>query len=223
MAAAPSVKRALIEKSNSTIVVVTSVACFIVVFSLVASWSLFDQFRYQARIISEDQKAQSQLTTDIQSVRSLEASYNEFVSTPTNAIGGNPTGTGPQDGDNAKLILDALPSKYDYPALVTSLENILTSQAVKIQSIAGTDDAANQISNQASPAPQPQPMPFQVVVNGNYDAIQNVVKAFERSIRPFQVTSLEISGDQSQLTMTISAQTYWQPAKSLDIRTKVVR
>jgi hypothetical protein len=222
MAATASVKRALIEKSNSTMVVVTSVACFIVVFSLVATWSLFDQFLYQNRIISADQKAADQLTADISSVHSLESSYNAFINTPTNAIGGNPSGSGPQDGNNAKIILDALPSKYDYPALVTSLENILTGQAVQIQSIAGTDDAAAQ-ATQASAAPQPQPMPFQVVVNGNYTAMQNVINAFERSIRPFQVTTLEVAGDQSQLTMTVNAQTYWQPAKSLDIRTQVVR
>lgn len=223
MAAASSIKRALIEKSNSTIVVVTSVACFIVVFSLVASWSLFNQLMYQSRVIGESQKALSQLNTDITSVRSLETSYDKFVNTPTNAIGGNPQGTGPQDGDNAKIILDALPSKYDYPALVTSLENILTSQSVQIQSIAGTDDAAAQAASQNSAAPQPQSMPFQVVVNGNYAAIQNVVNAFERSIRPFQITTLDIAGDQSQLTLTVNAQTYWQAAKNLDIHTKVVK
>lgn len=223
MANAPSIKRALIEKSNATIVAVTSVACFIVVFSIVASWSLFSQFMYQNRIISADRQAFDQLTANIKSTKTLEKSYDDFINTATNSIGGNPDGTGPQDGNNAKIILDALPSKYDYPALVTSLENILTSQSVQIQSITGTDDAATQAANQASPNPSPQAMPFQVVVTGNYDSIQKVVNAFERSIRPFQVQTFELAGDQSQLTLTINAQTYWQPAKSLAIRTKVVQ
>jgi hypothetical protein len=223
MAAVPSLKRALIEKSNTTIVVVTSVAAFLVVFSLVASWSLFGLFTYQNKVIGINRTAQDQLTKDIQSIQSLEASYNAFISTPTNAIGGNPNGSGPQDGTNAKIILDALPSKYDYPALVTSLESILISQSVQIQSISGTDDAVTQAANQSSSSPTPQPMPFQVVVTGNYGAIQNVVNALERSTRPFQIQTLELSGDQNQLTLTISAQTYWQPAKSLDIKSEVVQ
>lgn len=222
MAAAPSVKRALIEKSSATIVAVTAVACFVVVFSLVASWALFDQFNYQGRVIDADQKALNQLKSDIQSTKSLEASYNAFISTPTNAIGGDPKGSGPQDGSNAKIILDALPSKYDYPALVNSLENILTGQSVTIQSITGTDAAASQ-GLQSSNTPAPQPMPFQVVVTGSYDSIQSVVSAFERSIRPFQTMTLELSGDQSQLTLTINAQTFWQPGKSLDIKKQIIQ
>jgi hypothetical protein len=222
MAAGSSIKRALIEKSNTTIVVVTAAACFVVVFCFVATWSLFYQFTYQNRVISSNRQALNQLTTDIRSLKSLKASYDAFVSTPTNVIGGNPPGTGPKDGDNAKVILDALPSKYDYPALVTSLENVLTSQAVQIQSITGTDDAAVQAGVQLSSKPTPQAMPFQVVVTGNYVSIQNVVNALEHSIRPFQFLTFELAGDQSQLTLTITAQTYWQPAKNLDIKTKVV-
>lgn len=220
--AAPSIKRTLIEKSNATIVAVTSVACFIVIFCVVASLSLFGQFLYQNRVIGANRAALNQLKSDIESTKSLVAAYDAFVSTPTNSIGGNPSGNGPQDGSNAKIILDALPSKYDYPALVTSLENILTSQSVKIQSITGTDDAVSQAANQTSSAPVAQTMPFQVVVTGNYGSIQKVINAFERSIRPFQILTMELSGDQSQLTLTINAQTYWQPAKNLDIRTRVV-
>lgn len=222
-AAVPSLKRALIEKSNTTIVVVTSVAAFIVVFSLVASWSLFGQFMYQSRVIGVNRTALDRLNKDIESTKSLETSYNAFISTPSNAIGGDPKGVGPQDGTNAKIILDALPSKYDYPALVTSLENILTGQSVQIQSISGTDDAAAQAANQTSSNPSPQPMPFQVVVTGKYDSINNVVSAFEHSIRPFQIQTMELSGDQNQLTLTINAQTYWQPAKNLNIKSEVVQ
>ena len=223
MAGMPSVKRTLIAKSNTTIVAVTSGACFIVVFCAVASISLFSQLNYQNRVLSENRTALKQLKNDVQASKSLETSYSAFVGTPTNIIGGDPHGTGPQDGSNAKIVLDALPSKYDYPALATSLENILTSQAVQIQSITGTDDAANQQVAQSSSNPAPQPMPFQVVVGGDYQSIQSVVGALERSVRPFQIQTMELAGDQSKMTLTIVAQTYWQPAKNLNISTKVVK
>jgi hypothetical protein len=223
MAAIQSVKRTLIAKSNTQIVVVTSGACFVVIFCVVASISLISQFMYQNRIIAADKLALSTLKLDIQAAQGLESSYKAFTSTSTNIIGGNPKGTGPQDGTNDKIILDSLPSRYDYPALATSLENILTQQTVEIQSITGTDDAAAQAGDQTSTEPQSQPMPFQVTVAGSYGAIQNVVGAFERSVRPFRIQTLELSGDQSKLTLTIGAQTFWQPAKSLTIRTKVIK
>lgn len=223
MAGMQSVKRALIEKSNTTIVAVTSGAVFIVIFCAVASISLFGQFNYQNRVITADKTAVSKLEHDAIAAQTLSTAYDAFVSTPTNIIGGDPNGSGAQDGSNAKIVLDALPSNYDYPALATALENILTGQSVQIQSISGTDDAASQGGNQSSANPTPQPMPFQVVVVGNYSAVQNVVHAFERSIRPFQIQTMELSGDQSQLTLTIAAQTYWQPAQNLNIQNEVVK
>jgi hypothetical protein len=203
-------------------VVVTSIACFVVVFGLVASASLVNQLSYQNRVKSADNVALSRLKNDIRATQSLEKAYNTFTGGSTNIIGGNPAGSGPQDGTNVKIILDALPSAYDYPAMATSLENILTSQGVQIQSITGTDQAASQ-TNQSSASPSPQPMPFQVAVSGNYTAIQNVVNAFEHSIRPFQIQTMELSGDQTQLNLTIAAQTYWQPAQNLNISTEIIQ
>ena|SRR5579883_2631431 len=223
MAGMQSFKRTLIAKSNTTIVAVTSAACFIVVFSVVASVSLVNQFAYQNRVITASKRALSQLQSNVQAAQTLATSYSAFTSTPANIIGGNPGGTGPQDGTNTKIILDALPSKYDYPALVTSIENIIAGQSVQIQSITGTDDAANQAKQQTSSSPAPQTMPFQVVVQGDYASIQNVVHAFERSVRPFQIQTIELSGDQNKLALTISAQTYWQPARDLGTQTEVIR
>jgi len=218
-----SVKRSLIAKSNTTIVVVTSGACFVVVFCIVASISLFGQFMYQNRVITANQTALQRLKTNLQATSTLESSYNAFLATPTNIIGGNPGGTGSQDGSNTKIVLDALPSKYDYPALATSLEDILLGQGVQIQSITGTDQGATQGGDQSAAVPSPQPMPFQVVVSGNYTQIQSVVDAFNRSIRPIQIQTMELTGDQSKLTLTISAQTFWQPAHNLSISTQVVQ
>ena len=207
MAGMLSIKRNMIAKSNSTIV---------------ASASLLSQMSYQNRVISADNSALSQVKSDLRATKSLASAYNTFVNTPTNVIGGNPNGSGPQDGNNAKIILDSLPSTYDYPALATSLENILASQGVQIQSISGTDQATGE-SSQSSSSPTPQAMPFQVVVMGDYAAVQNVITAFEHSVRPFQIQTLDLSGNQNQMTLNLAAQTYWQPAKNLNITTRVIQ
>jgi len=137
-------------------------------------------------------------------------------------LGGNPIGTGEQDGDNAKLVLDALPSKYDFPALVTSLEKIFNGQGVQIESIGGTDDEIAQGSSSSS-APQPVPVPFQFSVTGDYNKIKKAIGALEKSIRPIQIQAMQLTGSEQKMTLTVTAQTYYQPEKNLNIRTEVVK
>lgn len=218
-----STKRALIDKANTTVVVVTSVAAFVFVFSLVATKTLISQAAYQNRVISAKKTAVNQLKSDISASNQLKSAYQAFTNTTQNVIGGNPGGNGPQDGDNAKIILDALPSSYDFPALTTSLEKLLTNANVQIGSITGTDDQVAQSGNTSSATPQPVEMPFQISVNGDYTGVQSLINEFEHSIRPFQIQSLQISGSQGKLTMNLNAQTFYQPAKSLNINTKVVK
>jgi hypothetical protein len=219
-------KRALISKANSTMVIATAVAAFIFIFSMVASKALFSQASYQNKVIDQKKKALATLKGNVSAVGSLKESYRSFVETPRNVLGGNPGGTGAQDGDNAKIVLDALPSKYDFPALATSLEKLITAQGLEIQAISGTDDEVQQSTGSASgTSPVPVPIPFQVRVSGSFDAIKNLIDNFERSIRPIQIKKIDMSAEANgnNLTALIDAQTFYQPEKSLTIRTEVVK
>jgi hypothetical protein len=216
-------KRTLITKANSTMVIATAIAAFVVVFSAVASKTLISQASYQNRVIAVKKKALATLESDLSARDSLVASYKTFVGTPQNVLGGNPDGTGDQDGDNAKIILDSLPSKYDFPALATSLEKLISSQGLLIMGINGTDEEITQAVNQSEAEPQPIAMPFQMQVGGSYESIKKLVDVFGRSIRPFQIQKIEISGDEGSMTATIDAQTFYQPEKNLSIRSEVVR
>lgn len=216
-------KRSLISKANSTMVIASTMAAFILVFTLVAGKSLLSQVSYQNRVIHAKKLALKQLEADLAARDSLEQSYKLFVADDPNVLGGNLEGTADRDGDNAKLVLDALPSKYDFPALTTSLEKIITDQNLKIVGISGTDEEANQEANQTSPNPAPIPMPFQIQVAGAYVSVQGLVDVLQRSIRPFQIQILELSGDESSMSATITAQTFYQPEKSLEIKQKAVQ
>jgi hypothetical protein len=217
-----STKRILIDKSQTTMVVATGIAAFILVFSLVASKSLVGQMTYQNRVISAKKAAVSQLKDNISATTTLVNSYKAFVNTSQNVLGGNPAGTGAQDGDNAKVVLDALPSKYDFPALATSLEKLITSQNLQIQSITGTDDEVAQSANSGSATPQAVTMPFQLAVTGSYKGIQNLIKEFNSSIRPFQIQTIQLAGSQDNMTLTLTAQTFYQPEKDFNVTKKVI-
>lgn len=219
-----STKRVAIDKANAQMVVVAAIAAFITVFCLVAASSLWSEKSYQSRVITAKEQAFKQLQTNVQSVHNLVSSYKQFVSSPTNAIAGNTKGTGDQDGDNATIVLDALPSQYDFPALTSSLEKILTQQNLKVDGITGSDDEVAQEANQSSPTPQPIAMPFSFTANGvNYNSVQSLLDALQRSIRPIQIDKLSLSGGANNLSVNISAHTYYQPEKDLKIGTKVVK
>jgi len=221
--ATASIKRALINKANSRIVIYVGIAAFVLVFSLVAIKTLVSQAAYQNHVISKKRATVNQLKANVAATDKLKDAYQAFTNTTENVLGGNPLGPDSKDGNNAKIVLDALPNTYDFPGLTTSLEVLLGQQNVKINSISGTDDQVAQSANQSSVNPQPVPIPFTTSVEGDYPAVQNVVTVFEKSIRPMQIQTLSIAGDKDKLTLNISAQTFYQPAKSLNVKKEVVK
>jgi len=204
-------------------VIATTAAAFVLVFALVSGKSLIGQMAYQNRVISHKKTALTQLKADLEARDSLQRSYNSFVAENPNSIGGNPDGTGEEDGDNATLILDALPSYYDFPALTTSLEKITSGQSMSILGITGIDQEATEGANQSSPTPQAVAMPFEVEVSGSYQSVQTLTDVFQKSIRPFQIQTMQLSGDEGSMTADINAQTFYQPGKSLNIKSEVVK
>lgn len=218
-----STKRLQIDRANARIVAILAVAAILTTFSLVASRALLSQRAYQSRVITEKKKAAEQLKQNLGAVDSLKNSYAQFIGQAENIIGGNPAGKGDRDGDNAKIILDALPSKYDFPALTSSLEKILTDRNFMFQGISGVDEELEQAKKMEAKDSQPVEIPFQLSVQSNFDSFATLIRAFELSIRPMHITSLSFSGNDQSTTMQMNAKTYYQPAASLDITTKDVK
>jgi hypothetical protein len=217
-------KRVLIDKANITVVVTVSIAAFITIFSLVATKALWSQQAYQVRVIHKREKARDQLVANIKAADTLTSSYQQFESATENVIGGSAVGSGERDGDNARIVLDALPSKYDFPALATSLEKLVKGQNLTLDSITGIDDESNQQKTASSATPQAIEMPFKVDVKGGYDNIQNLITVFEHSIRPFSINQLEFkAGQGTDISLSVDAKTYYQPEKSFEFKSEVVK
>jgi hypothetical protein len=226
MAKAPqiSTKRLAIGKANTQMVGIVAAAAFVTVFCLMASNAVFSQNRYQARVITAKEKAHKQLQANIQTFGQLQTAYQTFDSAGTNVIGGNPAGTGPNDGPNSQIILDALPATYDFPALASSIEKVVSGNGLTIASISGTDDQLNQQNNTSSPSPQPVSIPFSFTVSdASYASLGQLVTKLQQSIRPISVDSMDMSGSVSDMTATIMAHTYFEPAKSVSITKKVIK
>jgi hypothetical protein len=217
-------KRLAISKANAQIVAVIGIASFVVVFCLVASKALISQNSYQVKVASEKTKANKQLDANLESFNALKTSYAKFNNANPNVINGNTNGTGDNDGSNAKIILDSLPSAYDYPALTSSLEKILNDRGIKINSITGVDDQAAQSGATAAAAsPKPVIMPFTFSVNTNYGAAQELLSTLQKSIRPLVIDKISVSGGSSNMQLTVTGHTYFQPTKTLNITKKAVK
>jgi hypothetical protein len=215
-------KRLLIDKANASMMLVIGVTSFIVVFSLVASRALLSQSGYQSRVLKERQKALKQLKDNNSNVSSLVASYKSFASEPQNVLGGSPSGSGPRDGDNPKIVLDALPSKYDFPGLISSVEKVLKEGGYNIDSIGGNDDEIAQ-QNTASDKPVPIEMPFPVTVTTTQSGAENLLTTLEKSIRPMYIKQMTIQVSQGNLKMSMSVKSFYQPEKTLKVSTKVIK
>ncbi len=218
-----SAKRIKINQANTVMVGALAISSFLVVFSLVASKALLSQRAYQARVIDKKQAAVDQLETNLKAIEPLVNAYKVYTNKPQNVLGGNPEGDSGNDGDNAKIVLDALPSKYDFPAMATSLEKLMAQKGVKINSIQGTDQEAAQAGQGVGSSPKPVEMPFEINATAKYPSIQSVVLIFEKSIRPFYIDKLKFSGSDGELTLDMTAKTYYQPERDLTFQTEVVK
>ena len=216
-----SLKQLAINKDNTAIVVAVGLAAFIVVFSLVASNALLKQRSYQAKVIGKKKIALRQLKTNAAEVDKLKTSYQAFAASQQNVLAGSATGTGDRDGDNPRLVLDALPSRYDFPALTTSLEKVF--KPYTIESITGTDDEIAQGAAASSGTPQPVEIPFAITVGGSTQSSKEILQLFEKSIRPFQIQKITITGASNQLKLNINGKTYFQPQKKFDVRMEKVK
>jgi len=220
-------KRGEISKATANMMSMVSVATLIVVFCLVGVKVLLGQAAYQRRLINARSAAVSQLKVNQTASQTLLDQYkNVFIGTnAANAIGGindsNATAV-PPNGDNSRLVLDALPTSYDFPGLLSSISSIMVGDGISSPSITGTDDSAKSDS-QPSASPQPSPIKVTIGGTGTYGQVQQMIKDLERSIRPFDIGSLQLNGTNSSMSFAMDVTTYYQVAKSLDLGSQEVR
>lgn len=219
-----SVKHLQIGKDQSTILAVVAVAVVITIFSLFAAKSLITKGLYQRRVLSAQHKVVALLKTNISAANTLFTQYsNAFAGQDPNMLDGSLSGTGNLDGDNPRLTLDALPSTYDAPALASSLEKVITGRSLTITSVTVTDDPKT-YPDQPQAQPQSKPITFKFGVSGSYQQAQQLLQDFERSIRPFDLNTLQIKGTDQSMQLTVGMTTYYQPANSLNLQaTKEVK
>lgn len=227
-----STKQVKIDKANTTILVILSVCSFVFVFSLLASKTLISQYSYQSRVTKAQQATVDRLNTDKQAAVSLVASYNKFNAEQTNIIGGSAvTSTSNQDGTNTKIILDALPIIYDYPSLIASLPNLInTIPGLSVTSVSGgngptasTSTTGGAATTEVTSTSTPTSIPVNFSFSGSLATDNQALDNIENSIRPIQVTSVDLSGTDSDASMTVTGLTYYLPSVGFSTNSETIK
>ncbi len=210
-----STKHLQIKKASSTVFAVVAIAAVVVSFCIVLLNILWGTSKYNTRVHSAQEEVRDVLTQNLEVVPDLQESFKNLE------IGGEIIGNQPADKENSEVVLDALPSKFDFPALVSSINNLAETTSVKLKSFQGTDvgAAAVQKNNQ----PTPIEIPFDIEVEGSYDAVKKFLKGVEDSIRPIEVSVIDISGSDKNLRVNVTALTYYQPAFDLELNSVEVQ
>lgn len=217
-----SLRHIQIDKANALMVGAIAAAAACLVFSLVAINALWQQAKYNSKVIKKQEASAKQVKANVQSLEQLKKSYEAFVREPTNIIGGSSVGTGDKDGDNAKITLDALPSVYDFPGTVSGFNKILLSnQSFKEPSLTGSDQELSEHSNDK---PTPVELPFVIAAKGSATSMQDFLNVLDRSIRPVNIKSVSFTGDGSgNLDISTQSTIYYQPKKTFEVKVEVVK
>jgi Tfp pilus assembly protein PilO len=116
-----------------------------------------------------------------------------------------------------------LPATLDPSALATSLQQIVLSKSgVTIENIAVPQELQATGETKALAA-TPQTISFSFVVSGSYDKIHQMVTDIERTIRPIQINSINITGTDASLRASVNATTYYQPSKTVTVQEKTIQ
>jgi hypothetical protein len=202
-----SAKHLLVDKNNNIILYAAAITVAVVIFAIIAANALAKQMSYQSKVITFRDQANKLLQSNVAAADSIVEAYQQFEGASESVIG--------TADKNPVVILNALPSKYDFPALTASIEALVRDSGASLKAITGVDEEA--LAEQDSINPQPIEIPFQINATGNLASIQLLVNKMELSIRPFKIVSLSLMAQDTAIDATISAVTYYQPEKLLDI------
>ncbi len=218
-----SIKHDIIDKTNTTTLVAVGTAIFIVVFSLFAIKALFSQSLYHNRVSGAKEETLKLLEKNQEDLVTLKKSYDAFVDEKQNILGGNPEpeAKGGIDGRNDKLVLDALPDKYDYPALASSFEKILKDGGYLIEALGGQEDSGLVSSDQANA--EVVEVPYSFSFTASQDRTKELLTTLERSIRPMYVDSLDMSISSGNINTQLSLHTFFAYPKTFELGSKEVK
>jgi len=134
-----------------------------------------------------------------------------------------------------QVVLDALPSEANSSAFGASLQqkflqvdgiqldslNVTPVQDIEVTTSTGVATAT---SAPAGTSAEQISFNFDVSTDAsNVDKLKDLLLTIERSIRPIDLTSVSIEAQGNRLILKVEGHTYYQPARTVDLKDKTVK
>lgn len=213
-------KRQEITKANQMMFLWVAGISVIVGFSLVIALFLGQKIIFGEKVVSQKEVTARTLSENLAIVDQLRDNVRVL---DTNE---DLNSTRLKDGDSAlQSVLDALPADANSTALGSSLQSKLLSgvNGVTIDTIR-VDPVVDAVDGEESFGENTIQFSFTVsVASTNPDALREVLLRLERSIRAINITNLSVERQGSRIALSAIGQAYYEPAKTLELKEKVVK
>ncbi len=223
-------KRTQIAKANRTMFIWIAIASALVGTALVVSIFLGQKLIYNEKVLGEKLNTVTTLDDNLAVIDDLKTDVQALeANAALGSIKANET-------DQAlQVVLDALPSEANSLALGASLQSRLLSgitgnysveslQVTPVQGVESSSEAADTTDASASDSGSGAgEINFSFSVEGDQQALRQVLQNLERSIRTIVVTSVSVEVQSERLVMNVQGHAFYEPAKTLELTKKTVR
>lgn len=219
-------KRQQIAKANRMMFLWVAAVSAVVGIAVVASVFLFQKMVFNEKILSEKQKTYSILVGNNEVVDTLKD--NLRVLNTNQALLDS---RAQADDKPLQVILDALPSDANSSALGASLQEVLLkSGGVSIESLTVDPvlglESSSDSSSDATAVSGANTINFSFTVSapaGKPDALRELLRRLERSIRAIDVQSLTVETQGSKIMLSADATAFYEPAVTTGLKDKVIK
>lgn len=216
-------KRSQIAKANRTMFLWIAVASALVGAAIVVSYFLAQNLIYNEKVLAAKFETVNTLNHNNEVVPDLQDEIRALDANPAlSTIKAN------EDDQAIQVILDALPSEANSLALGASLQNKLLSgisglniESMQVDPVVGVEILTS--GSKRTNKKKANVITFQFVVSGSDKALKQALRNLERSIRTVKVNSVKIEIQSRGPTMTVEAQAYYEPAKTIELTEETVQ
>lgn len=222
-------KRQKISKANRTMFLWVAGASVILAVSVVVSIFLIQKIIFAGKLNAERGQTIANLNHNNDVIEQLKSDVRALnANASLNSVKANP------DDKALQVILDALPADANSLALGASLQQKLAADisglTVESLSVTSVDATLGETAGDATAATDANGeeivngIPFTMTVKaGSYDVLKEFLTRLEKSIRTVQIDNLQISVADSEITMTLEGQGFYEPGKVIELKDKTIK
>ena len=217
-------KRTMIEKANRTMFIWVACASVVVGVSMVAIIFLAQMLMFNEKVLAEKNKTVATLKQNIKNIPDLKTAVR-VLDTDQALIDSKAN----SDDQAIQVILDALPSDANSLAFGSSLQTKilnfpgLSIDKMQVDPVQGVESFTSSSQSTSSSYSEQGEIAFRVSVIGNEAALKQALLNIEKSIRTIDITMLKIETQTNTMSMTIEGRGYYEPARTVELRDKVIK